>query len=779
MPRSDSNSRELVLNAAPIGVPDERIEVGVEPYEAPAQSGGEGNLAKLRRQHYRTHVFLRRDSSILCVPVTEDAGELGSDAREVALHQDYGLVGALVRDAIIRYLCGLGRPVLHYRPVRFLAEGRGDELLREAASGIDLPDWLAVRVQYALDVRILSPKEAPATPCITLDVSTRHQIECSCAELLDMGFPLRDRYAQVEREHQDGRLKPKRLLAGRVVSVAQNTHLQLADSREGLDEIPAEDAFLEPRFENLRALLDHVVNSDAERLLEAVDRKRSELTQGPQRLKRIRQVQEHLANQPLELVPGLEFSIEPMLKEGAEEAFFPQPSACSKPVYVFGPSRTATWHDGGLQKHGPYDQAVFTPKEPRVAVICQSCCRGRVEQFVRNLMDGLPDVTTRSGRAPFGNGLMGKYRLNDRVIEFFEAESSDADSYISAARKAVEKARKTENRWDIALIQIEDRFHQFEGADNPYLASKAMLMRHRIVSQEVSIETMEKGGTQLAYILNNIALATYAKLGGVPWLLQANPAIAHELVCGLGSAIFREGRLGRAERKVGITTVFSGDGNYIVSKRSTAVPFDEYPDELYDMLTDTLETVSNDLNWQRRDSVRLIFHAFKPFRNIEAKVVKRLTDSLGEYAVEHAFVHVAEHHPYVMFDTCQQGTSGRQSGDGKGRYAPQRGLRLPLTRRKLLLCLRGPKEVRQAGHGLPSPLLLSLHRDSTFWDTAYLAQQVYAFSCHSWRTFFPSPLPVTILYSQLIAQLLGQFRHLPDWTPDTMLGPISRTKWFL
>jgi hypothetical protein len=64
------------------------------------------------------------------------------------------------------------------------------------------------------------------------------------------------------------------------------------------------------------------------------------------------------------------------------------------------------------------------------------------------------------------------------------------------------------------------------------------------------------------FVLNTMGLATYAKLNGIPWLVKTNPAIAHELVIGLGSANVGEGRLGEHERFVGITTVFSGDGNY-------------------------------------------------------------------------------------------------------------------------------------------------------------------------------------------------------------------------
>jgi hypothetical protein len=47
-----------------------------------------------------------------------------------------------------------------------------------------------------------------------------------------------------------------------------------------------------------------------------------------------------------------------------------------------------------------------------------------------------------------------------------------------------------------------------------------------------------------------MALASYAKLNGIPWLLKANPTIAHELVIGLGSANIGERRLGERERFV-------------------------------------------------------------------------------------------------------------------------------------------------------------------------------------------------------------------------------------
>lgn len=73
-------------------------------------------------------------------------------------------------------------------------------------------------------------------------------------------------------------------------------------------------------------------------------------------------------------------------------------------------------------------------------------------------------------------------------------------------------------------------------------------------------------------------------------------------------------------------------------------------------------------------------------------------------------------------------------------------------------------------------LFTKLGREVIGW---YLTRQAFDFSCHSWRMFTPAPLPITILYSELIARLLAGLRDVPNWDPDTMLGSIGRTRWFL
>ena len=61
----------------------------------------------------------------------------------------------------------------------------------------------------------------------------------------------------------------------------------------------------------------------------------------------------------------------------------------------------------------------------------------------------------------------------------------------------------------------------------------------------------------------------------------------------------------------------------------------------------------------------------------------------------------------------------------------------------------------------------------------YLARQAFAFASDSWRTFSPAPLPITILYSELMAKLLRNVEDVSDWDPEAMLGKIGRSRWFL
>jgi hypothetical protein len=62
----------------------------------------------------------------------------------------------------------------------------------------------------------------------------------------------------------------------------------------------------------------------------------------------------------------------------------------------------------------------------------------------------------------------------------------------------------------------------------------------------------------------------------------------------------------------------------------------------------------------------------------------------------------------------------------------------------------------------------------------YLARQAFDFTAHSWRIMFPERYPITIKYSDLIAERLTGLRQIGGWDDDAIrYRDIGRRLWFL
>lgn len=776
-----TTSRQLILNLSQIKTKHGNIKV-----KAGRVDFDKEYLKKLRAENFETHVFRREGESILCVPYIENAPEIGDAFEEIGLGNPY-LRATLIRNSLINYLYEIGREIRDYAPIKFLADNQLNFLASCLPQGLSCPAWLAVRPLYEADVRVATFDGYPSFVAFALNVQTSWVINRSCDKFIEEDFPLEGLYVGKYNPSPDYRVLPRLQTVGRVAKVDGNT-IYLDDARDDIKSVRAEKTVLIRDSETIERCLSHAFGRHAAAVQEKLRENLAKFRNGKTRLETLKNALSHLRKLELEMLPGLKFSINPFI---SEPKAFPQVQTAEKPIYIFDPAgrKTDSWHDRGLREFGPYDSQNFTPTTPKVCVICQSAQKGQVEQFLFKLKNGITDQKIYNASAkgyqrkektpPFAQGLVGKYKLKDVEFDFFLTDDENAQSYLKASREALTKAGNQNFKWDLALIQIEEKFHGLYGDENPYFVTKAKFLSQQIPVQEFEIETATLPDNQLGYVLNNMSLATYAKLGGVPWLMKANPTIAHEVVFGLGSASIGQGRLAKRERIVGITTVFTGDGRYYLSNLSQAVPMEEYEETLLKSLKSTIQKIKQELNWQKRDHVRLVFHSFKPFKDIEAEAVKKAVEDLSDYDVDLAFLHIAENHPYLIFDEKQQGVFDYKTKKTKGIFAPNRGLFLRLSGQEILLSTTGASDIKQVEHGLPRPILLKLHRNSTFTDTTYLARQVFTFTCHSWRSFFPAPMPVTILYSDLIANLLGNLDKVSSWDVDSMLGRIGRTRWFL
>lgn len=773
----------LTLCISPVVLSGEHVRIGrLQPIE-------DTSIKDLRREYKKTHAFRfdARDGNITNIGVRPSIGPLG-EIEKVPVSEHLLLLAEAITHQLRQWFSGNRKILRPFHPLVCL--GSRDRLLVTALkeAGMPSPDnRLDVVAKWSFDLRLLSSAAPDGRPTLGLiaDVGTSNQIDIPVSELLENGFDPVGCYVGKSGELDVLTDSSRLRLVGRVKSI-EKSMLILDDLREDVDtaRIAAADMLVEARRETLEAATLALYPSAADAALKALRRMRAPYVSGNGKLKKIRRTIEELNKSSqnakegsfnLRFGGGLEVQFGPLLDQSSPQ--FPKKLETSRPTILIGASGhdQDTQPDRGIKRHGPFQYTQNPVNDPMIAVLCDKTARGRMEQFARALRDGI------DGNGRFSGGLVGKFRLTSIRFHFVDIDGDMAESYANAATRALEELPQTPA---MALVQVREAHKQRMPGQNPYFVAKSRFMRAGVPVQAVRLETIEQEYGRV-FKLNNLGLAAYAKIGGVPWVISTRGVATHEMVIGIGATEVGGSRLGDRTRYVGITTLFQGDGRYLIWETTREATFDAYPHALLESLRKSIRFVQAQNKWEAGDNVRLVFHVYKPLRRVEIETVKELVqEMLKEYTVEFAFLDVSRHHPFQIFDPKQKGVRYRSPETRqyklKGIYAPKRGTAMLLGPRTALLQLVGANEVKTWGQGLPRPLLLELHPDSDFSDLTYLVRQAFHFSFMSWRSFFPSHEPVTILYSRWIANLLANLKAVPGWDGSALnLMRDRRAMWFL
>lgn len=728
----------VFLNAFPLKIPEVELEVLQVSYDKKTLDG-------LRAKYGSTHLFRRQGENILIFS-GDGKFPVSGTLYKIALKDNFGIFCSLVKDGLVRHFAGLGRNPSGFNPIEFVSAKPEDNLLMPIL-GDAYP--FKVCAKYSIDTRIVQ-----GFPCLVIDCTTRYVLKKNVLFFLNSGFDLIGRYIVTEQD------KGCRKLLGSVNDCKGET-LSVARPDGQSVQVDAKDVFLEASRTNFYDYLLHTHGQQKDAIVERIRQSVSIFNGGEKKKCRIDVLKKYIQSKTIPLIDGTRIEIEdaPDIQKDCGQM--------QKPLFVFNDNGETDWVETGLTQYGPYTKRTFDRNDPSVCVICAQRDKGRVEQFVRKLLKGI------SNSKYFRGGLEGKFTLGTSRVEIFTTASDSVVAYKNAIEAAIRKKADDGGRWDLALVEVRQSFKKLKVTENPYYLGKSLFFLHQVPVQDFTIELLVQSDNSLGYSLNNMALACYAKMGGVPWLLKSSPTLSHELVIGIGSAYIEQARGADIQRIMGITTVFSGDGSYIVSNTSKAVAPETYCEALTSVLSETIEKIQKRMNWQKGDTIRLIFHAqVKKFNKEEVEAVRSLIKKYWEYQIEYAFLKISEDHGLHMFDSA---TIDLQ----KGRLAPMRGKTYKLSKHEMLVYLIGQRELRQQTDGHPRGVILDVHKDSTFKDIKYLSTQLYNFASHSWRSYFPNPMPVTISYSDLIARNLGWLNQLPGWNDSVMNGKIGQSQWFL
>ena len=322
--------------------------------------------------------------------------------------------------------------------------------------------------------------------------------------------------------------------------------------------VSAQETFLEASMRNFDDYIQHTHDIRRDEIVERIRTTVSAFNGGENKKKRIDALKVYFKSKRITLVDGKHIAIKDA--NNIQRMCGQQ----DRPVFVFNDNGEENWAERGFTRYGPYTKRTFDRNDPSICVICAKHDKGIVEQFVRKFLKGMP------GSRYFRSGLEGKFGIGTSRVEVFTTESNDVEGYEAAINRALKQKAEEGAYWDLALVQVRESFKKLDVINNPYYWGKNFFFLHQVPVQDFTIELLNQSDYSLGFSLNNMALACYAKMGGVPWLLKSSPTLSHELVVGIGSANIGQGR-GSNQRVMGITTVFSGDGSYIVSNTSKAV----------------------------------------------------------------------------------------------------------------------------------------------------------------------------------------------------------------
>lgn len=245
-------------------------------------------------------------------------------------------------------------------------------------------------------------------------------------------------------------------------------------------------------------------------------------------------------------------------------------------------------------------------------------------------------------------GLKRIYRLEDitaitnsNFVAIDGFQGSTEDRYAAAIDYSIDHCE-----FDLLLIvEPEERVYYLHDLLKRTLIAKDM------ASQYVELDTlsMAKQGS----VLNNFAVASYAKVGGIPWQLES-PVITNSCIVGLSFHLLKATSPAQSQRTIiGIAEMVDEFGLHLdMSVSQAEVPYEEIKrfrqefNALY-VPKDLMEQLIKDIlsRFSHRPDLavpeRLIIHKSSAFHEKEISGLQAALEEL-EVDVEYALVHIKE-----------------------------------------------------------------------------------------------------------------------------------------
>jgi hypothetical protein len=416
------------------------------------------------------------------------------------------------------------------------------------------------------------------------------------------------------------------------------------------------------------------------------------------------------------------------------------------------PSRAHHHPYQGLRQFGAYSLGDHPVGPTRLLLVYPQTHRQHAELLTERFFGG-------AGNYPGYARLFGLPAEFQPTIETLELPTLSTNLSQSAqiVRDQLAEWERSRQEDPVLAFVVHPHSDRWE-VDSPYYAAKSFFGRLAIATQMVTQELL-RDDRRLGWSLANIALASFAKLGGRPWVVDARGDDA-DIVVGVGRADVRSG--GARRRIFGYAVAFISNGSYLdTASFPPAVDESEYQGRLTDAIH---ETLTQQLQIDQPPA-RVVIHLAKRTGRTEVEAAQSAIARAGYGTLPTAFLRVDDSSLYEFMD------------GGQATYAAPKGLAVRLGTRRALVQTEGASSLGPARR----PLLIELDQRSgtDASELGRLTLQVFRLAHANWRGFNSRSKPVTLFYGEQLAELVGYLVEANEWDPATLKPELRRRPWFL
>jgi len=387
----------------------------------------------------------------------------------------------------------------------------------------------------------------------------------------------------------------------------------------------------------------------------------------------------------------------------------------------------------GLYRYGPYDANLLRQDEIKCIVLYPANCSTEKEIFCNGLLRG-------EGKY---EGFRSLFRLPLRFMD--EKQFSSQGDIPGILRDIVNKET------DIVCVLLDGQNL------NLYGKIKQELLGNGIPSQVITIEKLRDSRSR-QYILENISLAIYSKIGGTPWTISTDNE-ENQLILGVSRA-----QDPNKKYLVGFVVLFTYEGDFIfINSSAPVVEWERYVEGLKDLIKSSIQEYSQLKGMP--ESIIVHLHKRPGYKEIQS--IDEALSSIGEN-IPYAIVHINEYSNFRLFDSSHP------------TYVPPSGLLVNLSSYEVLILSDGRVGESRKKVGVPRVLDVRIDRRSTISPDRYpdIFKQIYEFSFINWRGFNAARIPVTLNYSKLIARMIIEV-GTNNWNSIITQGKLRDKAWFI